>query len=130
MEVQNVSTSIRFFNETVSASICHFSRVFRHVVLLSDSFDDVPETQCAPYLRPELVGDVHGQLFDVSRMFSEFGLPSKKTHYLMMGDYPDRGGASVEVVMLVFAMKVAFPDVYALLRVYLQKYVFSPPAPF
>ena len=55
-------------------------------------------------------GDVHGQLYDVLHALSLSGLPSEKNILLFNGDLVDRGSWSVEVILLVFAMKVAFPN--------------------
>jgi len=54
-------------------------------------------------------GDVHGQLYDVLNALSLSGLPSEKNILLFNGDLVDRGSWSVEVILLAFAMKLAYP---------------------
>ncbi|ELP83410.1 serine/threonine protein phosphatase PPQ, putative [Entamoeba invadens IP1] len=62
-----------------------------------------------------VVGDIHGQLNDLLRIFIEEGLPPATT-YLFLGDYVDRGKYGVEVLVLLYALKIQHPDNIFLLR--------------
>lgn len=62
-----------------------------------------------------VVGDIHGQFFDLLEMFKVAGeLPH--TNYLFLGDYVDRGSHSVETISLLFCLKLRYPDRVTLLR--------------
>jgi diadenosine tetraphosphatase ApaH/serine/threonine PP2A family protein phosphatase len=62
-----------------------------------------------------VVGDLHGSLFSMLRIFSKIGYPPGQ-RFLFLGDYVDRGEYSSEVIFTLFALKVLYPDRIFLLR--------------
>lgn len=62
-----------------------------------------------------VVGDVHGQFFDVLELFEVCG-NCPDTNYLFLGDYVDRGYYSVETISLLICMKLRWPDRVTMLR--------------
>ena len=62
-----------------------------------------------------VVGDLHGQYHDLLELFEKGGqIPD--TSYIFMGDFVDRGHKSVEIVQLLFCLKIKYPHRVTLLR--------------
>lgn len=55
-------------------------------------------------------GDTHGQFYDVLNIFEKFGDVNNEHAYLFNGDFVDRGSWSCEVALLLYALKVLYPN--------------------
>lgn len=62
-----------------------------------------------------IVGDIHGNIRDLLRIFITTKGPGH-SKYLFLGDYVDRGEYSVEVMTLLLALALKYPDNIFLLR--------------
>jgi len=67
------------------------------------------------YANYSILGDVHGQYYDMLRLF-EYGKFPPDANYLFLGDYVDRGKQSLETICLLLAYKVKYPENFFLLR--------------
>eukprot|EP00026_Physarum_polycephalum_P002926 Phypoly_transcript_02935.p1 GENE.Phypoly_transcript_02935~~Phypoly_transcript_02935.p1 ORF type:complete len:797 (+),score=153.93 Phypoly_transcript_02935:126-2516(+) len=61
-------------------------------------------------------GDTHGQFTDLLTILKTAGLPSEKQTMIFNGDFVDRGPAGIEVLITLYALKIAFPKNFHLNR--------------
>lgn len=102
---KNRSFSPKFFNENDIMSLC---QSVKNVLISQPVLLELE----GPL---KICGDIHGQFFDLIRLFELCGDPGS-TNYLFLGDYVDRGKQSLETICLLYAYKVKFPTTFFLLR--------------
>ena len=72
----------------------------------------------------KIFGNIYGIYDDLMRFFESYGNPSDDNQmgdinvmqYIFLGDFCDRGLYSLEVILLLFALKVKYPDFIYLIR--------------
>ena len=55
-------------------------------------------------------GDVHGQYYDLLNTFDFNGAPSASNPVIFNGDFVDRGSFSVEIILVLLALKCCYPQ--------------------
>ena len=63
-----------------------------------------------------ICGDIHGQFYDLIKIFDECGYPSETNPYLFNGDFVDRGSFSVECIITLLCFKLLYPKHFYLAR--------------
>jgi serine/threonine-protein phosphatase 2B catalytic subunit len=62
-----------------------------------------------------VVGDIHGQFYDLLKLLDMAG-DVASNRYLFLGDYVDRGSFSVEVLLVLYALKLNYPQNIFMIR--------------
>ncbi|EAX85289.1 Ser/Thr protein phosphatase, putative [Trichomonas vaginalis G3] len=62
-----------------------------------------------------IIGDIHGNLKDLLRIISFTGL-QMSIGFVFLGDYVDKGDLSIESIVLILAMKLAYPTKVFMIR--------------
>ncbi|XP_062983754.1 serine/threonine-protein phosphatase with EF-hands 1 [Elgaria multicarinata webbii] len=57
-----------------------------------------------------ICGDLHGKLDDLLLIFYKNGFPSEENPYIFNGDFVDRGKNSVEILIILFAFLLVYPN--------------------
>jgi len=57
-----------------------------------------------------ICGDIHGQLYDLIKIFKLQGPPSATNYYLFNGDIVDKGQHSIECLLLLLLYKLVYPQ--------------------
>lgn len=99
------SIPIPFFPADILTALCNFA------------VDTLRKTSTLASVRPPLyvVGDLHGNIFDLVRIFAYAG-PPPESRFVFLGDYVDRGEYSVEVITLLLALYCKYPSHVILVR--------------
>ena len=98
-----------------AAELLHLCESVSAVLKAEDSLVAVP-------FPARLYGDIHGNLPDLVQFFSKYSWPDKRKgdilsmNYVFIGDFVDRGAFSVEVIALLFSLKLLYPTKIHLVR--------------
>ena len=63
-----------------------------------------------------IVGDIHGQFYDLLHIFEINGYPSENNLYLFNGDFVDRGKFGLECLTTLIAFKILYPNYFFIAR--------------
>ncbi|KAJ6237204.1 serine/threonine-protein phosphatase 5 [Anaeramoeba flamelloides] len=85
-------------------------KIFQEIRDLFESLDTVVDIEISENTNFTVVGDLHGQFFDLLHIFELNGLPSEANCYLFNGDLIDRGDYSLEILVTVFSFKLLYPN--------------------
>lgn len=98
------------FKKGLPLHVLHTVRILKAATHLFNAYPNVNPLTIPEGTTLAVVGDLHGQLQDLLRVFEMQGLPSDTNWFLFNGDIVDRGPAGCEVALLILAFKLLFPN--------------------
>lgn len=108
--VDNIISSIRSGNSVEESNVLQVLAKLQEILYNENT---IIEVQSPTYI----VGDIHGQLYDLFNMFDTLNPKgTKNLKYVFMGDYVDRGRFSLDTFIYLAAHKVKYPKQFFLLR--------------
>jgi hypothetical protein len=115
MDIEALLENLRELKVIDEATVKRICKKLKEILIEESNLHNVsaPVTVC---------GDIHGQFYDLLKIFKEGkdeanlagNLP--EVSYIFIGDFVDRGYNSVETLMMLFLLKIRYPDRITLLR--------------
>eukprot|EP01105_Mastigella_eilhardi_P000937 TRINITY_DN1116_c0_g2_i1.p1 TRINITY_DN1116_c0_g2~~TRINITY_DN1116_c0_g2_i1.p1 ORF type:complete len:569 (-),score=175.55 TRINITY_DN1116_c0_g2_i1:42-1556(-) len=122
--VEPLATDVLFVNGRVDLTALQKHLVQEGKLQMNDIFTVIKQATAIFLAEPTLLvvdppvtvcGDIHGQFYDLLRLF-EIGGAVARTTYLFLGDYVDRGSFSCEVLFLMYSLKITYPKTFFMIR--------------
>ena len=116
---KNISIMIKKLLKTKKGSVCQELAFKEGEIdyIIDKSYDILKKEDSMLKISAPLYicGDIHGQFYDLLRVFEILGFPPK-SKFLFLGDYVDRGKQSLESLLLLLCLKIKYPSKIFLLR--------------
>jgi diadenosine tetraphosphatase ApaH/serine/threonine PP2A family protein phosphatase len=112
----NSGCNVDAWLETLQSGECISERNLKQLCTIVSELL-MEESNVQPVTSPvTIVGDLHGQLFDLLHMLQQVGGSPPNTKYIFLGDFVDRGHHSVETLSLLMCLKAKYPGCVTLVR--------------
>lgn len=111
-----ITQLISYFKEQKRLHLRYAYRIILAVIVQLRALPTLVDIPVEKDTHLTVCGDVHGQFYDVLNIFEINGLPGEGNPYLFNGDFVDRGSFSLEVILLFFSFKLAYPRHFHLTR--------------
>ncbi|KFV78403.1 Serine/threonine-protein phosphatase with EF-hands 1, partial [Struthio camelus australis] len=97
-----------FFSQTLHAR--YVLQLFHETRKVLKEMPNITQLSTSYTKEITVCGDLHGKLDDLLLIFYKNGLPSEKNPYVFNGDFVDRGEHSIEILIILFAFLLIYPN--------------------
>ena len=111
-DLENVKT----FEEKYIDKICLIKMLSKVKEIFSEQEESLVDIDIPDGINLTVVGDVHGQYYDLLHIFEINGYPSENNYYLFNGDFVDRGVFGLECLITLIGFKILYPDYFFIAR--------------
>jgi len=110
LRLESVFEMLDAFKEEKVLHFKYFMLLLLHGKRLFEREQTVQEIEIPKGVKLTVVGDTHGQLQDLYTIFTINGVPTETNWYLFNGDFVDRGSKGCEIVAVMLAFKISYPQ--------------------
>eukprot|EP01095_Lingulamoeba_sp_RSL-Kostka_P011893 TRINITY_DN462_c0_g1_i2.p1 TRINITY_DN462_c0_g1~~TRINITY_DN462_c0_g1_i2.p1 ORF type:complete len:357 (-),score=106.15 TRINITY_DN462_c0_g1_i2:161-1231(-) len=110
IDMDFVKTLLDYYKEEKKLHKKYIYQIQLQALELLKSYPNIVDVEIPEDDEVTVYGDVHGQLYDLLNIFEINGIPSDTNITIFNGDLVDRGSWSLEVIIIVLCLKLAFPD--------------------
>lgn len=111
-----VEQLVEYFKDSKILHRRYVLEILRQVYKLFVAQPTLVDIQIQDRKKFTVVGDIHGQFFDLLNIFKLNGMPSEENPYLFNGDIVDRGSFSIECILLLLSLKLLYPKHFYISR--------------
>ncbi|KAA6389654.1 MAG: putative Serine/threonine-protein phosphatase 5 [Streblomastix strix] len=107
---------IKAFSKSQPLKIQQVTEILSQGIKLLKKLPNIIEENVPQGKQITIIGDLHGQFFDLLEIFKRNGMPSNENPYLFLGNYVDYSLFGSEIFLLLLCYKLAYPQSIHLLR--------------
>ncbi|XP_071994045.1 serine/threonine-protein phosphatase with EF-hands 1 [Engystomops pustulosus] len=110
LSVSDTNTLLHAFKQEKHLHARYVLQLFNEVKKFLKQMPNIVHLTTSFAKQITICGDLHGKLDDLLLIFYKNGLPSTENSYLFNGDFVDRGKNSVEILIILFAFLLVYPN--------------------
>ncbi|XP_063809165.1 serine/threonine-protein phosphatase with EF-hands 1 [Pseudophryne corroboree] len=110
LSVSDTNTLLHAFKQEKQLHVRYVLQLFHEAKTFLRQVPNVVHLTTSYSKQITICGDLHGKLDDLLLIFYKNGLPSPENTYLFNGDFVDRGKNSIEILIILFAFLLVYPN--------------------